>query len=65
MQKANAVVIFPKATDSDDNAQSMIDAETIFVYKTAKYLNPGIRVITELTQIQTLNYISSSKNLSF
>jgi hypothetical protein len=49
VKKANAVVIFPKAAESEANAQSMVDAETIFVYKTAKYLNPAIRVITELT----------------
>ena len=35
------------------------DRDNIFIYKTVKKLNPNIRVITELAEIKTMNFISS------
>ena len=40
----------------------MIDAETIFIYKTIKVLHPPARIITELASISTISFLSTSKN---
>jgi len=35
----------------------MVDADTIFIYKTVKLLNPSINIITELASIQTISFL--------
>ncbi len=35
----------------------MVDADTIFIYKTVKLLNPNIQIITELDSIQTISFL--------
>lgn len=51
IQKALAVVILSKHTDQDSTSTtSMADADTIFIYKTIKSVNPNVRIITELSK---------------
>lgn len=40
VNKALALVILSKIADSEANTSSMVDADTIFIYKTVKLLNP-------------------------
>ncbi len=40
----------------------MFDADTIFIYKTVKLLNPNIRIITELASINTISFLSNARN---
>ena len=63
VQKAAAVVILSKHSENDDsNNTGMVDADTIFIYKTVKLLNPNIRIITELASISTISFLSLSRN---
>jgi len=62
IQKATAVVILSKHSDNDGNNSGMVDADTIFIYKTVKLLNPSIRIITELASISTISFLSLSRN---
>lgn len=39
----------------------MIDADTIFIYKTVKLANPNIRIIAELADLQTMSFLSLSR----
>ena len=41
--------------DGLDSAVS--DKNNIFIYKTVKFLNPNIRIITEIANISTMNFI--------
>ena len=40
----------------------MVDADTIFIYKTVKLLNPSINIITELASISTISFLQLSRN---
>ncbi len=40
VSKATALVILSKLSDSDGGSASMLDADTIFIYKTVKAMNP-------------------------
>lgn len=62
IQKATAVVILSKHSDNEGNNSGMVDADTIFIYKTVKLLNPTIRIITELASISTISFLSLSRN---
>ena len=35
----------------------MVDADTIFIYKTAKLLNDKIKIITELSSVSTISFL--------
>lgn len=59
--KANALVILQK-NQEDENISSMVDADTIFIYKTVKLLNPNINIITELASISTISFLQLSRN---
>ena len=63
IQKASAVVILSKHSDNDTSTTGMVDADTIFIYKTVKLLKPHIRIITELANISTISFLSLGKNL--
>ena len=42
----------------------MVDADTIFIYKTVKTANPGIRIITELASFSTINFLIKNRSHS-
>lgn len=61
IHSASAVVILSKHSENDLNT-SMVDADTIFIYKTVKLMNPSIRIITELASISSISFLSISRN---
>lgn len=61
IQKALSLVILSKMNEQDITS-SMVDADTIFIYKTVRLLNPNIQIITELASINTISFLSVSKN---
>jgi potassium large conductance calcium-activated channel subfamily M alpha protein 1 len=63
IQKASSVVILGKYKENDNNSHSsQVDADTIFIYKTVKLLNPQIRIITELASMNTISFLSLARN---
>lgn len=60
--KAAALVILQKPNDQEDGISSIVDADTIFIYKTVKHLNPNINIITELASISTISFLQISRN---
>ena len=49
LQSALALVILSKKSENDNSqTTTMVDADSIFIYKTVKSQNPNIRIITEL-----------------
>lgn len=62
IHKAQTVVILSKHSDNENTNIGMIDADTIFIYKTVKLLNPNIRIITELASINTISFLSNSRS---
>lgn len=40
----------------------MVDADTIFIYKTVKTANPNIRIITELASFSTINFLIKNRS---
>jgi len=63
IQKASSVIILGKYKENDNNGMdSQVDAETIFVYKTVKLMNPQIRIITELGSMNTISFLSLNRN---
>jgi hypothetical protein len=40
----------------------MVDADTIFIYKTVKIMNKHVRIITELASMSTISFLSSTTN---
>ncbi|EGR27459.1 hypothetical protein IMG5_195710 [Ichthyophthirius multifiliis] len=60
--KALALVILSKPREHVSNNSGMVDADTIFIYKTVKYMNPKIQIITELASMATISFLSQSKN---
>ncbi|KAL4487940.1 hypothetical protein ABPG72_022800 [Tetrahymena utriculariae] len=62
VKKALALVILSKPREKQINNSGMVDADTIFVYKTVKYMNPNIQIITELAQLTAISFISQTKN---
>lgn len=63
IKKASAVVILGKYKEYEKVAHSsQVDADTIFIYKTVKLLNPQIRIITELASINTISFLSLARN---
>ena len=60
---AAAVIILSKTSDLDtNNVTNMVDADTIFIYKTVKLMNKGVRIITELASMSTISFLSSTTN---
>ena len=43
--------------DNDAANSAMVDADTIFIYKTAKLLNDKIKIITELGSVSTISFL--------
>ena len=63
IKKASSVVILGKYKENDSSSHSsQVDADTIFIYKTVKLLNPQIRIITELASINTISFLSLARN---
>ncbi|CAK75823.1 unnamed protein product (macronuclear) [Paramecium tetraurelia] len=62
IQKASALVILQKSADQEDGLSNIVDADTIFIYKTVKLLNQNINIITELASISTISFLQISRN---
>ncbi|KAL4469404.1 hypothetical protein ABPG74_004657 [Tetrahymena malaccensis] len=62
VKKALALVILSKPREKQIDNSGMVDADTIFIYKTVKYMNPNIQIITELAQLTAISFISQTKN---
>ncbi|KAL4469405.1 hypothetical protein ABPG74_004658 [Tetrahymena malaccensis] len=62
VKKALALVILSKPREKQSDSSGMVDADTIFIYKTVKFLNPNIQIITELASMATISFLSQSKN---
>ena len=50
-----------KPGEHDNNASSMVDADTIFIYKTVRLMNSNIKIITELESMTTISFLSLSR----
>ena len=64
VQKALAVVILSKNSSEEKENTSMADADTIFIYKTIKSVNPNVRIITELSKYYTYKFICDAKGIN-
>ncbi|CAD8066859.1 unnamed protein product [Paramecium sonneborni] len=62
IQKASALVILQKSADQEEGISNIVDADTIFIYKTVKLLNQNINIITELASISTISFLQISRN---
>lgn len=62
IHKALALVILSKQNETEGQQTGMVDADTIFLYRTVKLMNPTIQIITELAQINTISFLSAQKN---
>lgn len=62
--KAHAVVILTNPTASSGTAEGMMDADTIFIYKTIRHMNRNVRIITELTSIDTISLLSGTQKVT-
>ncbi|CAD8152800.1 unnamed protein product [Paramecium pentaurelia] len=62
IQKASALVILQKSADQEEGLSNIVDADTIFIYKTVKLLNQNINIITELASISTISFLQISRN---
>lgn len=61
IDKAAAVIILSTSKEGDKNG-FMVDADTIFIYKTVKTANPNIRIITELASFSTINFLIKNRS---
>ena len=61
IDKAIAAIILSSSKEGDKNS-FMVDADTIFIYKTIKTSNPGVRIITELASFSTINFLIKNKS---
>ena len=62
INKALAILILQKEAEVNEiTGNGMIDADTIFIYKTVKLANPNIRIIAELADLSTMSFLSLSR----
>jgi len=64
ISKASACIILNSSKDSDKNS-FMNDADTIHIYQNVKYLNPTIKVSTEIASFSSLSFLSVNKASNF
>ena len=60
LSKASACIILNSSKDSDKNS-FMNDADTLRIYQNVKYLNPTIKIATEIASFSSLNFLSVNK----
>jgi potassium large conductance calcium-activated channel subfamily M alpha protein 1 len=60
IKNAAAVVILSKVPEADSSKNNQVDADSIFVYKTVKHMNKNVRIITELSSVNTISLLSST-----
>ena len=58
----HSVVILANFSNIENLEDGMMDADTIFIYKTIRHKEPNVKIIVELTSVGTISFLSGSKS---
>lgn len=64
IKRAKAVIILSRNSYNNER-QEMVDADTIFIYKSIRNENKSVLIIADLASITTIGFISSNEDMNF